>query len=176
MTTIRISRETKELLDDLKHHKKESYEDVIERLATMAFDDEPLSDDEIGDEKASLEDIRAGRVRTLRSVRAGNRAQSDPKAPSGSLKYDHNSRSGPPSGVHETSVGGAGGRRVETLLSDIVARLDRIEEKIDENVYPPESAIRPGFVRKIKKAHADIKKGKGKTYSSIEDFFKEIEA
>ena len=176
MTTIRISHETKKLLDTFKHHPRESYEDVIGRLAAMAYDSEPLSDDEIGDEKASLEDIRAGRVRTLRSVRAGNRAQSDPKATSGSIKYDHRSRSGPPSMVHETSTGGAGGRGVETMLSDIVARLDRIEEKIDENVYPPESAIRPGFVKKIKKAHADIKKGKGKTYNSIEDFFKEPEA
>jgi predicted transcriptional regulator len=170
MTTIRISHETKKLLDTFKYHPKESYEDVIERLAAMAYDDEPLSDEEIGDEKASLEDIRAGRVRT------GNGAQSDPKATSGSLKYDHRSRSGPPSGVHETSTGGAGGRRVETLLSEIVARLDRIEEKIDENVYPPESAIKPEFVKKIKKAHADIKKGKGKTYNSIEDFLKELEA
>ncbi len=69
MTTIRISHKTKELLDDLKHHKKESYEDVIGRLATMAYDDEPLSDEEIEDMKASLEDIKAGRVRTLKAVR-----------------------------------------------------------------------------------------------------------
>jgi hypothetical protein len=81
-----------------------------------------------------------------------------------------------PSGVHESYFAGAGNQKIETLLTDIVTRLDRIEEKIDENVYPPESAIRPEFIRKIKKAHADIKKGKGKTYSSIEDFFKEIEA
>ncbi len=69
MTTIRISHQTKELLDDLKHHKKESYEDVIGRLATMAYDDEPLSDEEIEDMKASLEDIRAGRVKSLKAVR-----------------------------------------------------------------------------------------------------------
>jgi len=69
MTTIRISHQTKELLDDLKHHPKESYEDVIGRLATMACDDEPLSDEEIEDMKASLDDIKAGRVKTLRTVR-----------------------------------------------------------------------------------------------------------
>jgi len=69
MTTIRISHQTKTLLDDLKHHKKESYEDVIGRLATMAYDDEPLSDEEIEDMKASLEDIKAGRVKTLKAVR-----------------------------------------------------------------------------------------------------------
>jgi hypothetical protein len=69
MTTIRVSRQTKEILDDLKVHPKESYEDVIERLATMAYDDEPLSDEEIEDMKASLEDIKAGRVKTLKTVR-----------------------------------------------------------------------------------------------------------
>jgi len=89
-------------------------------------------------------------------------------------KRDH--VSGSPSGVRESYFGGAGDQKIETLLTDIVSRLDRIEEKIDENVYPPESAIKPEFIRKVKKAHADIKKGKGKSYNSIDDFFKEIEA
>ena len=97
-------------------------------------------------------------------------------AKSGSVNYVRISQSESPSGVHESSIGGAGGRRIETLLSDIVTRLDRIEEKIDENVYPPESAIKPEFIKKVKKAYADIKNGKGKTYNSIDDFFKEIEA
>jgi predicted transcriptional regulator len=69
MTTIRVSHQTKELLDELKHHPKESYEDVIGRLATMAIDEEPLSDEEIEDMKASLDEIRAGRVKTLKTVR-----------------------------------------------------------------------------------------------------------
>ena len=68
-TTIRISHQTKELLDDLKLHPRESYEDVIGRLAAMAGDQEPLSDDEIEDMKASLDDIRAGRVKTLKTIR-----------------------------------------------------------------------------------------------------------
>lgn len=67
-------------------------------------------------------------------------------------------------------------KKVEQMLSDIVTRLERIEEKIDENVYPPESAIKPEFIKRVKKAQADIRKGKGKTYNSIDDFFKEIEA
>lgn len=67
-------------------------------------------------------------------------------------------------------------RQIELMLSSIITRLERIEEKIDENIYPPESAIRPEFVRQVKKAQADIRKGKGKTYDSVEDFFKEIEA
>ena len=79
-------------------------------------------------------------------------------------------------GVHESAGGLVKNEKIELLLTDIVNRLDRIEEKIDENVYPPESAIKPEFIIKLKKAHADIKKGKWKTYNSIDDFFKEIEA
>jgi len=81
-----------------------------------------------------------------------------------------------PSGVFESAPRGVRGRKIETLLSDIVTRLDRIEEKIDENVYPPESAIKPEFIRSVKRAHADIREGKAKTYDSVDDFFKEIEA
>lgn len=66
--------------------------------------------------------------------------------------------------------------RIELMLSNIITRLERIEEKIDENVYPPESAIKPEFIRQVKKAEADIRKGKGKTYNSVDDFFREIEA
>jgi len=70
----------------------------------------------------------------------------------------------------------SGNREIERMLSNIITRLDRIEEKIDENVYPPKSAIKPEIIRHVKKAQADIRKGKGKTYGSIDDFFQEIEA
>ena len=74
----------------------------------------------------------------------------------------------------DSSLDAAGNRKIETLLTDIVTRLDRIEEKIDENVYPPESAIKPEFIRQVKKAEADIRKGKGKTYESMGAFIKAI--
>jgi hypothetical protein len=69
MTTIRISPQTKDLLDDLKHHPKESYEEVAVRLATMARDDEPLSDNEIEDMKSSRDDIKAGQIKSLKTIR-----------------------------------------------------------------------------------------------------------
>jgi len=65
-------------------------------------------------------------------------------------------------------------REVKTMLADIISRLDRIEEKIDENVYPPESAIKPEFIRQVKKAEADVRKGKGKTYESMDAFIRAI--
>jgi hypothetical protein len=69
MTTIRVSHQTKDILDGLKIHPTERSEDVIGRLAAMAYDDEPLTDEEIEDMKASLEDIKAGRVKSLKAVR-----------------------------------------------------------------------------------------------------------
>ncbi len=68
-TTIRISHETKAILDALKLHPRESYDDLISRLATMAHDGDPLSAEEIEDMRASLADIEAGRVKTLEALR-----------------------------------------------------------------------------------------------------------
>jgi len=81
----------------------------------------------------------------------------------------------PYGGVSESSLPARGiDKKVEQMLSDIVTRLERIEEKIDENVYPPESAIKPEFIKRVKKAQADIKKGKGKTYESMDAFIRAI--
>ena len=91
------------------------------------------------------------------------------KNPAGIRRY-------PVGGVSESSLPARDSdRKVEAMLSDIVSRLERIEEKIDENVYPPESAIKQDFVRDIKKARSDTKKGKGKSYNSVDDFFREID-
>jgi hypothetical protein len=81
----------------------------------------------------------------------------------------------PYGGVSESSLPARGtDKKVEQMLSDIVTRLERIEEKIDENVYPPESSIKPEFIKRVKKAQADIAKGKGKTYESMDAFIKAI--
>jgi len=68
----------------------------------------------------------------------------------------------------------SGNLKAEKLLSEILARLERIEEKIDEAVYPPESSIRPAYVKKIREAGSGLAKGKGKTYPSMEDFIRNI--
>jgi hypothetical protein len=47
---------------------------------------------------------------------------------------------------------------------------------VDENVYPPESAIKPEFIGQVKKAEADISAGKGKTYKSMDDFIRDLES
>ncbi len=50
------------------------------------------------------------------------------------------------------------------------------ETEIDENVYPPESAIKPAFIKRLNKAQVDIAAGNGKTYNSMDDFLREIES
>lgn len=76
--------------------------------------------------------------------------------------------------VMESVPGASGNPMIERILSDILVKLDRIEEKIDEAVYPPESAIRPAYVKKIKEAESGLSKEKGKTYSSMDHFIRNI--
>jgi hypothetical protein len=80
------------------------------------------------------------------------------------------------SGVYVSAppVPATGDRETQAMLAGIISRLNRIEEKIDENVYPPESAIRPEFIRQVKKAGAGIRKGKGTTYKSMDAFIRAI--
>jgi predicted transcriptional regulator len=61
-TTICIDPNVKGMLDSLKVHKTEPYNSVVERLIKMAYDNEPLTDDEIKGIEESLEDIKAGRL------------------------------------------------------------------------------------------------------------------
>jgi hypothetical protein len=68
VTTVRMKTDTKALLDDLKINPRETYDDVVRRLATLAYDDEPLTKEEIEAMEEGIADIKAGRVRSLRDV------------------------------------------------------------------------------------------------------------
>jgi hypothetical protein len=68
VTTVRMKAETKAILDDLKIHPRETYDDVVRRLAGLAYDDDPLTKEEIEAIRESGEDIRAGRVQPFDEV------------------------------------------------------------------------------------------------------------
>jgi hypothetical protein len=74
-TTIQIEKGVKNKLDGLKIHPKESYNKVIERLIEIGTDEGELSDEAIRGIEKSLEDIKAGRILTMKQVkeRAGIR-------------------------------------------------------------------------------------------------------
>jgi len=68
VTTVRMKAETKALLDDLKLFPRETYDDVVRRLTELAYDDEPLTKEELDAIKESEEDIKAGRVYSFEEV------------------------------------------------------------------------------------------------------------
>ena len=68
-TTIVLHRETKARLDELKRHPRETYNDVVDRLVDMAFDDEPLSEDTLKRIAEALEDRKQGRYYTEEEIK-----------------------------------------------------------------------------------------------------------
>lgn len=68
ITTVRMRADTKALLDDLKLNSRETYDDVVRRLAEAAFDNEPMTAEEIAAMEEGIADLKAGRVYTLDEV------------------------------------------------------------------------------------------------------------
>ncbi|HIH43860.1 MAG TPA: hypothetical protein HA257_01880 [Candidatus Methanoperedenaceae archaeon] len=67
-TTICIDPKVKDKLTALKHHSRESYSSVIERLTNLAIDEEPLSDEAIQGIEEALEDIKQGRLHSEEDI------------------------------------------------------------------------------------------------------------
>ncbi len=61
-SSIYIREDLKSQLSSLKRHPKESYNDVIERLVSLAVDDEPLSEEAILGLEESLKEVRQGNL------------------------------------------------------------------------------------------------------------------
>ena len=61
-SSIYIREDLKTQLSSLKRHPRESYNDVIERLVTLAVDDEPLSEETIQGLEESLQEVRQGKL------------------------------------------------------------------------------------------------------------------
>jgi predicted transcriptional regulator len=67
-TTICLDPKVKEMLATLKHHSRESYNSVIERLAKLAIDEKPLSDEAIKGIEEALVDIKQGRLHSEEEI------------------------------------------------------------------------------------------------------------
>jgi predicted transcriptional regulator len=68
VTSVRMRTDTKALLDDLKLNPRETYDDVVRRLAEAAYDDEPLTAEEIEAMEEGIADLKAGRSRPLDEI------------------------------------------------------------------------------------------------------------
>lgn len=69
-TTIQVKKSLKIKLDELKNYPKEPIDSVIERLVTLAIDEEPLSDEDIKGIEEGLRDIKAGKYYTTKELKA----------------------------------------------------------------------------------------------------------
>ena len=67
-TTICIEPGVKDLLTNLKHHPRESYNSVVARLTDLAIDCDPLSDEAIRGIEEALEDIKQGRLHSEEEI------------------------------------------------------------------------------------------------------------
>jgi hypothetical protein len=72
---VEINPRVKDRLDHLKLHSEESYSDVIDRLANIALDEEPLDPETQENIAQALKDLKEGRSITSRRLRLGQRAE-----------------------------------------------------------------------------------------------------
>lgn len=68
-TTIQVNKSLKKRLDELKNYPKEPIDSVIERLVSLAVDEEPLSEEDIKGIEEGLQDIRTGRFYTTKELK-----------------------------------------------------------------------------------------------------------
>ena len=66
---VEIDPKVKERLDHLKLHPEESYSDIIDRLASIALDEEPLDPETQEKIYQALKDLKEGRSFTSQEIR-----------------------------------------------------------------------------------------------------------
>jgi predicted transcriptional regulator len=65
---VEINPKIKDRLDHLKLHPEESYSDVIDRLASIALDEEPLDPETQEKIAQALKDLKEGRSFTSQEI------------------------------------------------------------------------------------------------------------
>ncbi len=68
ITTICLDAKVKDKLTSLKHHSRESYSSVIERLTNLAIDQELLSGEAIKGIEEALADIKHRRLHSEEEI------------------------------------------------------------------------------------------------------------
>ncbi len=68
-----------------------------------------------------------------------------------------------------------GDLNIKALFMEIVGKLERIEEKLDETTYLQEEFFKSDFVERVKAAEKDIADGKYLEFESMDDFLDSVE-
>ena len=57
------------------------------------------------------------------------------------------------------------------MLRTIISRLDLIEQRLDEAIYPPEEHFSAGFIRHMEKQDQKMKSGDSLSYADADELF-----
>ena len=68
-----------------------------------------------------------------------------------------------------------GDLNIKAMFMEIVGKLERIEEKLDETTYLQEEFFKSDFVKRVKAAEKDISDGKYLEFESMDDFLDSVE-
>ena len=68
-TTIKVDDKIKSLLEALKEHKRETFNQVLRRIVTEFAEEEELSQQTISNIQKSLDDIKKGRISSHKDVK-----------------------------------------------------------------------------------------------------------
>jgi hypothetical protein len=60
---------------------------------------------------------------------------------------------------------------IQGMFRTIICRLDLIEKRLDELIYPPEEQFSAGFIRHVEKQDREIKAGHVLSYSDADELF-----
>ena len=69
VTTIQIEEKLKNKLEEMKTHRRETYNEVIKRLIASDRQEENLSEQSLKNIESALEDIKKGKVYSTSEVR-----------------------------------------------------------------------------------------------------------
>lgn len=60
---------------------------------------------------------------------------------------------------------------IQGMFRTIISRLDLIEQRLDEAIYPSEEQFSAGFIRHVEKQDREIKDGYGLSYNDVDELF-----
>ncbi len=69
VTTIQVEEKVRHRLEEMKTHRRETYNEVIKRLMASSRQEEILSEQSLKNIESALEDIKKGRVYSTNDVR-----------------------------------------------------------------------------------------------------------
>jgi hypothetical protein len=63
---------------------------------------------------------------------------------------------------------------IQGMFRIIISRLDLIEQRLDEAIYPPEEQFSAGFIKHVEKQEYEMKSGHSLSYNDADELFSSL--